>query len=206
MALFPPGDNYPLDIYPVKNPLDGTEMLEIQNQGTKKLFARVTDVSAYVVGVQSVISSTLSTPPASPSDQDTYIVAAGATGAWAGQSNNIAIWSSFYRIWFFIIPRTGWFVYITSTSYLVVWNGAAWTSSVSYSTGVRGSFTLNANATTTTVTNANCLSTSVVIPSPLTADAANDMALMWFAPANGSFVVNHANNSRVDRTFGYAII
>jgi hypothetical protein len=205
MALFPAGDNYPIDIYPVKNPLDGTEMIEIANQGTKKLFTRTPDLAAYIVGTQSVIN-TLSTPPVSPADQDTYIVGATPTGAWAGQTNNIAIWSGYYRIWFFLVPRTGWFVYITGTSYLVVWSGAAWTSAVSYSTGIRGTFTLTAGATSTVVTNANCLSTSVVVPSALTADAANDMALMWFTPANGSFTVHHANNARVDRTFGYAII
>ncbi len=206
MALFPAGDNYPIDIYPIKNPLDGTEMFEIQNQGTKKLYGRLTDISAYVAGVQSVISSLLTAPPVSPADQDAYIVAAGPTGAWAGQANKVAIWSSFYSLWFFLTPRTGQFIYITSTSYLVVWSGTIWTSAVSYSTGVRGSFTLTAGATSTVVVNANCLSTSVVVPSAQTANAANDMALMWFTPANGSFTVHHANNVRVDRTFGYAII
>lgn len=206
MALFPAGDNYPIDIYPVKNPLDGTEMLEIQNQGTKKLYSRLSDISAYVAGIQSVISSTLATPPVSPADQDAYIVASGATGAWSGQTNKVAVWSSFYSLWFFLPPRTGQFVFVTSTSYLIVWTGVIWTSAISYSTGIRGSYTLTAGATSTVVTNANCLNTSVVVPSPLTADAANDMALMWFTPANGSFTVHHANNARVDRTFGYAII
>lgn len=201
MALFPAGDNYPIDIYPIKNPLDGTEMLEIMNQGTKKLFARMTDVSAYVAGVQSAINF-LSTPPVSPADQDTYLVGATPTGAWAGQTNNIAIWSGYYRLWFFITPRTGWVVYLTTPAALQFWNGSSWASQF---TG-RGQFTLTASATSTVVTNSACTASSVIVPSPLTADAANDMALMWFTPALGSFTVNHANNARVDRTFGYAIL
>ena len=42
--VFPPGDNNPIDIYPVKHPLDGTEMLEIWNEGTTKLYGVVDDI------------------------------------------------------------------------------------------------------------------------------------------------------------------
>lgn len=66
--------------------------------------------------------------------------------------------------------------------------------------------TLNASATSTTVTAPTCTTGSAIVACPLTADAANDMALMWFQPGNGSFVINHANNARVDRTFAFIII
>jgi hypothetical protein len=176
-------------------------MFEIQNQGTKKLYARLPDISSYVVGTQSVIN-TLSTPPVSPADQDAYIVGAAATGAWAGQTNNVAVWSGYYRIWFFLTPRAGWITLATSSGATLLWNGSSWGTFLS----ARGQFTLTANLTTTTVTNTGCLATSVISYTPLTANAANDMAIMWFTPGAGSFLITHANNARVDRTFNYAIL
>lgn len=69
-----------------------------------------------------------------------------------------------------------------------------------------GSFTLTANATTTTVTAPNCAPTSTVNWSPTTANAANDMATTSAVAGNGQFVVTHANNARTDRTFSYAVV
>jgi hypothetical protein len=79
---------------------------------------------------------------------------------------------------------------------------------MTWSAGVRsvGTFTLTANATTTTVTVANCSTSSFVVLSPQTQDAANDMATTSIVPGTGQFVVTHANNSRVDRTFGYIVV
>jgi len=126
MTLFPPGDNNPIDIYPIKNPLDGTEMLEICNQGTEKLYGRLSDAIVYGVGTLAVISSTLSSPPISPADQDAYLVAAAPTGAWAGKANNIAVWNSFYSTWVFVVPRTGWSLYVTSTMAQIYYDGSTW--------------------------------------------------------------------------------
>lgn len=69
-----------------------------------------------------------------------------------------------------------------------------------------GTFTLAVSATSTTVQAPNCSPSSVVLISPLTFDAANDMATTWITPGSGSFVVNHANNTRADRTFGYVTL
>jgi hypothetical protein len=67
-----------------------------------------------------------------------------------------------------------------------------------------GSFTLNPNATTTTVVT-TCTTTSTVTFSATTQDAANDMATTSIVPGNGQFIVTHANNPRTDRTFDYVI-
>lgn len=40
-----------------------------------------------------ILSRTLTTPPVSPSLRDSYIVATGATGAWAGMDKHIAVWA-----------------------------------------------------------------------------------------------------------------
>jgi len=68
-----------------------------------------------------------------------------------------------------------------------------------------GTFTLTANATTTTVAAPSCTPASIVVLSPQTPDAGNDGATTSIAPGNAQFVVTHANNARVDRTFGYVV-
>jgi hypothetical protein len=69
-----------------------------------------------------------------------------------------------------------------------------------------GSFTLTPSATTTTVLAVNCSPSSFVFLSPQTQDAANDMATTSIVAGKGQFVVTHANNARVDRTFGYVVL
>jgi len=54
----------------------------------------------------SVISSTLTAPPASPTEGNRYIVAASATGAWAGWDGSVAHFSG--GAWLRLIPLSGW--------------------------------------------------------------------------------------------------
>jgi uncharacterized protein DUF2793 len=54
----------------------------------------------------SVISSSLTVPPAGPADGDRYIVAASATGDWAGWDDSVAHFSG--GAWLRLIPQTGW--------------------------------------------------------------------------------------------------
>lgn len=95
------------------------------------------------------------------------------------------------------IPRT-----VTAVAAVAV---QSITGSVPSGPSAFGSITLNANATTTIVLNANVRATSVVTLSPQTQDAANDMASTSVVASSGQFVITHANNSRVDRTFGYSV-
>ena len=52
----------------------------------------------------------LTAPPGAPVDGDTYIVAATATGLWAGQENNLAYY--YNTAWFFVTPNDGWIAYL----------------------------------------------------------------------------------------------
>jgi hypothetical protein len=70
----------------------------------------------------------------------------------------------------------------------------------------RGTFTLAASSTSTTVTDARCVATSVILIMPQTTHAAAGLTTTSIAPGVGSFVVSHANNAYVDRTFSYIII
>jgi hypothetical protein len=70
-----------------------------------------------------------------------------------------------------------------------------------------GSFTLTANAASTTVTAPNCGAGASVLAFPRTANAAAELGngtLYIGTVGNGAFVVTHANNAQTDRTFHYA--
>lgn len=63
-------------------------------------------------------------PPGSPSAGDRYIVGISATGAWAGQENNIAVWIG--TRWVFFVPSEGWLVYDQGTNERILFNGTTW--------------------------------------------------------------------------------
>jgi hypothetical protein len=83
-----------------------------------------------------VLDDTLSTPPPSPSEGDRYIVADGATGAWAGQAKALAVFED--GAWRFFAPGPGWCAWSAASSALLVYDGAAWSP---VSSGGGGSFT-----------------------------------------------------------------
>ncbi|MGB1208209.1 MAG: DUF2793 domain-containing protein [Paracoccaceae bacterium] len=62
--------------------------------------------------VQTSATSQLSTPPVSPTDGDTYLVGASATGDWAGQEDAIALYDTDH--WAFVAPADGWTCYVIS--------------------------------------------------------------------------------------------
>lgn len=69
----------------------------------------------------------------------------------------------------------------------------------------KGTVTLTANATSTTVTNAAIVASSAITMSPVTPHAGNDGATTSWVAGTGQFVITHANNARTDRTFEYAV-
>ncbi len=78
----------------------------------------------------SVLDRTLTAPPATPADGDTYIPAATASGAWAGHENDIAIWDATAGAWVFYTPRTGWIAYMEAEGKLAAYTGTAWSAGV----------------------------------------------------------------------------
>lgn len=72
----------------------------------------------------SVLDRDLAAPPASPAAGDRYLVAAGATGAWSGQSGTIAAWQD--GAWLFYAPREGWVVWVADEALLIAWSAGAW--------------------------------------------------------------------------------
>ena len=73
-----------------------------------------------------VVDKDLATPPVSPANGAMYIVAAGATGAWAGQSGKLAFWLTTVAAWTFITPANGWSVWVTDEALRYERAGGAW--------------------------------------------------------------------------------
>ncbi len=72
----------------------------------------------------AVINRTLTTAPALPSVGDRHIVAAGATGPWAGQASRIALYSE--TGWQFTQALPGWRAHVLAEGQTAVFDGLAW--------------------------------------------------------------------------------
>lgn len=86
----------------------------------------------------TILDKDLTTPPGSPTNGDRYIVGGSATGAWAGQDDNIAI---YYDGWYFITPAEGWAFFVQDENGYYFWSGTAWLPGVRLPTvtdGTRG--------------------------------------------------------------------
>jgi hypothetical protein len=71
----------------------------------------------------AVIDKDDTAPPGSPSDGDLYIVAATATGAWAGHDTELA----YYRSgWVFYAPFEGVRAWVSDEDLSYTWDGSAW--------------------------------------------------------------------------------
>lgn len=72
----------------------------------------------------SVLDRDLTTPPGSAAEGDRYIVAAGATGDWAGWDGSVALWTD--ASWLRLLPRTGWRAWVEDEEVILVYNGSGW--------------------------------------------------------------------------------
>jgi hypothetical protein len=73
----------------------------------------------------AVLDSTLAAPPEDSEDGDRYVVAASATGAWAGKDGTVATWVD--GAWAFATPEDGWLAFDVAAEALLVRLGGAWT-------------------------------------------------------------------------------
>lgn len=71
-----------------------------------------------------VDSRTQAAPPASPGELSAYIVPAGGTGAFAGRTDQVALFED--GGWSFLTPRTGWQAWIADEAEHNLWTGAEW--------------------------------------------------------------------------------
>jgi len=120
-----------------------------------------------------VKSSVLTTPPGSPIAGDKYIVPSGASGAWNGNTNKIALYIS--AGWTFYTPSKGWHVYDDNRKGYLTYDGSNWVFDGAYvfnaQTGT--SYTLTASDWTppgkkiVTCTNAGSITVTCDTPTSL---------------------------------------
>jgi hypothetical protein len=72
----------------------------------------------------SVISADLPSPPAQVAAGDRYIGGASATGTWAGQDGNVAVWVD--STWHFFAPNVGWRADIAGTGAQIRFDESDW--------------------------------------------------------------------------------
>ena len=72
----------------------------------------------------SVESRALTNPPASPVEGSRYVVAAGASDAWAGKSDKIAAFQD--GAWAFYAPKDGWIAWVAGENILIVYDSGTW--------------------------------------------------------------------------------
>ena len=72
----------------------------------------------------AVIDDSLATPPASPVDGDTYIVAASATGDWISKEGQVTIFDA--GTWFFSVANTGWTALRKTDKAVLYFDGTVW--------------------------------------------------------------------------------
>jgi hypothetical protein len=71
-----------------------------------------------------VQSMSFSSPPATLTDGDKYLIASPATGDWAGQEKKLAV--RIEGAWVFYTPQEGWRVRLKSASAFIWYNGESW--------------------------------------------------------------------------------
>lgn len=78
----------------------------------------------------SILDRDLATPPTPPAAGATYIVAASATGAWAGKSGQVTLWDDVGATWVFAAPRIGWIAYIEDEAKLSAYKATGWSAGI----------------------------------------------------------------------------
>lgn len=71
----------------------------------------------------AVIDRVRTTPPGAPAPGDRHLVAAGASGEWAGHDGEIALYDAGWR---FLAPGMGWRVYVGAEGITLVHTGSGW--------------------------------------------------------------------------------
>lgn len=96
----------------------------VPGQAQKELFHNeaLTHIDAALHA--AVAGAALPLPPATPGEGQSWIVAATASGAWAGKDHNIATWTA--GGWRFVTPQPGMLVWNRAASLWLHWTGSAW--------------------------------------------------------------------------------
>jgi Protein of unknown function (DUF2793) len=96
----------------------------------------------------SVADRDLAAPPGSPADGERYLIAAGATGDWAGHDGKIAAYQD--DAWMFYEPREGWITWVADEDITLAFDGTNWVTLSGASVSVNPTPLVGVNATADT--------------------------------------------------------
>lgn len=94
----------------------------------------------------------LTAPPGAPAEGDRYIIAAGATGAWATHDSQLVEWHAITgasAAWHYVKPFEGFETWVEDENVSYRWNGTAWVKLPGTGTvSAAGAYSATFNATT----------------------------------------------------------
>lgn len=103
------------------------EYIEFQpdnGEATYNALVRTMDIVLQAVA----LDKDLTAPPSDPEDGDCYIVAATATGDWAGKDLHLAQWFADTGTWEFAAPVKGYLVRVLDEGLWYTYKAAGWTN------------------------------------------------------------------------------
>lgn len=176
-------------------PNDGVTCL-VSNEGRRYKLANNTDVTVW-----GVLSKTPTAPPGSPSLGDSYLVPAGATGAWAGKGGYVAVKTA--RGWEFVLFGIGRLLYVEDIDTYYrrnaagVWIAGFGASALSANSvtllnvlGAKASFVIKVENQTTTAPPASPTAPTAYIIGPAATGAwAGQDGKLAICIVNGSFTI-----------------
>lgn len=150
----------------------------------------------------SIKSRALATPPGSPANGERWIVPSGATGAWAGQTDKIALWRE--GAWAFFAPGVGWRVHVEDERLTVVWTDGAWRDRI-VGTANGGAIRLVALEEELTLTGAFVDAATAVIADRMIVLAVASLTTQAITGATSYGVGVAGNNSQFGGSLGIAL-
>jgi len=84
--------------------------------------------------IHPAVEGSATAPPANPAPGQCWTVADGATGAWAGQDDKLALWTA--AGWRFLAPTAGMAVWDKSAGFERRWDGSAWSDGKIFAAGL----------------------------------------------------------------------
>ena len=150
----------------------------------------------------AVRSRSLAAPPGSPADGERWIVGAGATGAWAGQSNKIAAWQD--GAWSFFAPAVGWRAQVEDERLAAVWQDGTWSDRI-VGTANGGSIRLVAIEQELTFTGAFVDATTAIIADRMIVLAVASRTTQTITGATSYSVGVAGNTSQFGGSLGVAL-
>lgn len=97
----------------------------LPGQAQKEVYHNEALVRADALLHAAVETGPTASPPPNPSEGQSWVVGAGASGVWSGRDQQLAVWTG--GGWRFIVPVDGMCVFNRAARFWIHWTGSSWT-------------------------------------------------------------------------------